>query len=127
MEISINGEIRINGKVYVEKSSIQPAINTDGLKFVVIRTYSAGVHAGWLKRHDGKEVELLNAVRMWRWRGAFTLSEIAMNGLSKQDECKFAMPVDSIILTEAIEVIPCRQSAMENILAVQPFNPYKDE
>lgn len=74
-----------------------------GLKRVLIRTYSAGVHFGELVRRDGKEVELTNARKIWSWQGANTLHEIALHGVSKGS--RVSEPVPSIVLTEAIEII----------------------
>lgn len=72
--------------------------------FVLIRTFSAGVHYGTLRSKKGKEVHLTNARRIWSWNGALSLSEIAMNGLHIESS-KISVPVDEIILTEAIEII----------------------
>lgn len=44
----------------------------------IIRTYSAGVHVGTLESHEGTVVTLSNASRIWRWRGANTLHELAL-------------------------------------------------
>ena len=44
------------------------------LPHVVVRNLSAGVHVGELKSRKGKEVVLVNARRLWKWCGAFTLS-----------------------------------------------------
>lgn len=76
----------------------------------LIRTYSAGVHAGTLKSHDGKTVVLTDAVRIWRWRGANTLHEMALRGPA-QDYTRISEPVPSIVLTEAIEIIPISEEA----------------
>lgn len=83
-------------------------------KFVIIRTYSAGVHVGTLKSHDGKAATLADARRIWRWRGANTLNELAQNGAA-QDWTRISEPVPEIALTEAIEVIPCTDKARENL------------
>lgn len=72
--------------------------------FVLIRTYSAGVHFGTLIHRDGQEVHLSNARRIWSWSGAFSLSEIAVKGINIK-ESKISVPVDEIILTQAIEII----------------------
>lgn len=72
--------------------------------FVLIRTYSAGVHFGTLESKNGKEVCLSNARRLWSWQGALSLSEIAMKGIDIKNS-KISVPVDEIELTEAIEVI----------------------
>lgn len=73
-------------------------------KFVLIRTYSAGVHFGILVERNGQEVILKNARRLWSWSGALSLSEVAMNGITLKDS-KISVPVDEIILTQAIEII----------------------
>lgn len=88
-------------------------------KKVIIRTYSAGVHYGTLSAKNGKEVILKDAIRIWYWDGAFTLSKLAMDGTSKPNECKFSVPVDKIYL-EMIEIIPCTEKAQKSIESVKP-------
>lgn len=78
-------------------------------KYVVVRTYSAGVHVGVLSAKDGKEVTLTDSRRIWYWEGAFTLSAIAKSGVSKTSKLSVAVP--EIDLTEAIEIIPCSEAA----------------
>lgn len=75
----------------------------------VVRTYSAGVHLGVVASRDGREVTLTAARRLWRWQGAFTLSEVATKGVSKAS--RISAPVDTIVLTEAIEFIPTTEEA----------------
>ena len=83
------------------------------LKPVIVRTYSAGAHFGYLKSRSGKEVTLEKSRRIWRWFGAWTLSEIATAGLDAS-KSKIGAPV-SIVLTEAIEVIDCTAAAVTSI------------
>ena len=87
-------------------------------KYVIVRTYSAGVHAGILKSKDGKEVTLTNARRIWYWDGAATLSQLSQEGTSKPNKCKFPCEVDEIALIEAIEIIPCTDKARKSIASV---------
>jgi hypothetical protein len=89
----------------------------DDLKPVIVRTYSAGVHFGYLKSRNGKEVELERSRRIWRWFGAWTLSEIATRGLDVS-KSKLAAPV-SITLTEAIEIIDCTPEAVASLEAAK--------
>lgn len=79
-------------------------------KFVLIRTYSAGVHFGTLEEMDGQIVRLSNARRLWSWSGALSLSEVAMDGVNISGS-KISVPVDEIILTQAIEIIPVSQKS----------------
>lgn len=112
-------EIEINGEKYIRKSSLpknsQLAKSVKGLKYVLIRTYSAGVHVGYLARQNGKEVKLTNTRRIWYWDGAASLSQLAMEGVSKPDKCKFSVEIPEIELTEAIEIIPVTKEAQNNI------------
>ena len=54
-------------------------------KHVIVRTYSAGVHAGILKSRDGKEAVLTDARRIWYWDGAATLSQLAIDGTARDE------------------------------------------
>ena len=80
-------------------------------KAVLVRTYSAGVHFGYLHKRVGKEVTLKRSRRIWRWYGAWTLSEIANNGIDLS-KSKVGEPV-SIVLTQAIEIIDCSPKAVK--------------
>ena len=73
--------------------------------YVIVRTYSAGVFAGTLVSREGKEVVLSDARRLWFWAGAASLSELAVLGTSKPNECKFPAPVEEVLLTEVIEIL----------------------
>lgn len=87
------------------------------MKYVIVRTYSAGCFAGYLKSRRGKEVELEKARRLWYWAGAASLSELAQRGTSRPNDCKFPVAVD-IILTEAIEIIDVSPEAKASIQEV---------
>ena len=86
--------------------------------YVLVRTYSAGVFAGTLETRKGQEVVLSNARRIWYWAGAATLSQWAVDGTIKPNDCKFPVAVPSVILTEAIEIIPTSAKAKASIAAV---------
>ncbi len=87
-------------------------------KYVMVRTYSAGVFAGHLKSRKGKEVVLTDARRIWKWDGAASLSQLAMEGTSNPSGCMFPCPVSEVILTEAIEIIPITPKAEKSIKGV---------
>jgi len=112
-------KVEINGKTYVRKADVQQsAEKRDGMEYVIIRTYSAGVFAGYLKWRDGKDVKLLQARRLWHWDGAATLSQLAVDGTSKPDECKFPCEVAAVTLTEVIEILPVTALAKSSIQEV---------
>lgn len=109
-------ELTIDGVTYVPKDSVKKSAKTKkGMKYVIVRTYSAGVFAGYLKSRKGQEVVLLDARRLWYWDGAASLSQLAMEGVSKPGTCKFPCEVDRIELLQAIEVLDCTKTAQESI------------
>lgn len=82
---------------------------------VVVRTTSAGVHIGDLDAKAGKEVRLKNAHRLWYWKGAFTLSQVAETGVTKGS--RVGAPIPELELTEAIEVFPITAAAFATVEA----------
>lgn len=88
------------------------------LKYVIVRTYSAGVFAGYLESRNGQEVILRNARRLWYWEGAASLSQLAVEGVKYPKECKFPCEVDRIELLQAIEILDVTEAAKENIKEV---------
>ena len=111
-------KITINGVEYVRADGRMLAPLKDGMEYCMVRTYSAGVFAGYIERREGKEVILRKARRIWYWAGAASLSELATRGTSKPSECKFPCEVDSVLLTEAIEIIPITEAARLSIQGV---------
>lgn len=84
---------------------------------VIVRTYSAGAHFGYLVKREGQEVTLKNSRRIWSWSGALSLSEIASKGLDIKNS-KVACPVN-IVLTQAIEIIDCTPEAVKILEAAR--------
>lgn len=114
-------EIVLNRVTYVPKDDVKNLIiapKTDGMEYCIVRTYSAGVFAGYIESREGKEVVLRNVRRIWYWDGANSLSQLAKDGTLKPKNCKFACEVDKITVTEAIEIIPCTEKAMTSIKGV---------
>lgn len=113
--------IEINGVTYTPVEEMKESVMAEklnGMEFKIVRTYSAGVFAGYVESREGKEIVLRNAIRLWYWKGAASLSQLAMEGVKEPDKCKFGMPVNKVLLTEAIEILDCTQKAKENIEGV---------
>ena len=116
-------EIEINGKSYVLKGSQkEAAVDLDGMKYVIVRTYAAGVFAGYLeniKTESGIRIaNVKQARRLWYWSGASSLSQLAMEGVKNPKDCKFPCEVTSIELSNVVEVIDCTKAAQESINSV---------
>ncbi|NBU34686.1 hypothetical protein EB077_13435 [bacterium] len=105
-------EIIIDGKKFVE------AKDETLTEYSIIRTYSAGVHFGVVAKREGREITLKNARRIWYWDGAASLSQMALEGVKKPENCKFSVSLPEILLLEGIEVIPCTEAATKSLLAV---------
>lgn len=109
--------IKIDDVEYVRKGS-ELAKRSDGLPYVIVRTYSAGVFAGYLESRNGQEVVMRDARRIWYWDGAASLSQMAVSGVNKPQNCKFAMAVDTVTLLQAIEILNCTEAAKQNLEGV---------
>jgi hypothetical protein len=101
---------------YVREDSIKKeVIDTDGLKAVLIRTYSAGVHFGYLRERTGKEGTLINTRRIYSWQGACSLSQISQNGVDvKNSKISIAIPENTF--TEITEIMPLSSEAFKNLM-----------
>lgn len=90
----------------------------------IVRTYSAGVFAGDVESRNGKECVMRNARRIWYWDGAASLSELAMRGTSKPENCRFPVAVDRVELTEVIEILDCTDVAAKSISEVPEWTKH---
>ena len=112
-------EISIDGVIYVPKDE-KIATEVSDKQYVIVRTYSAGVFAGYLteRSEDGKRGKVLQARRLWYWSGAASLSQLSQEGVNNPKDCKFPCEVPFIELTEIIEVLPCTAEAKKSIDSV---------
>jgi len=112
----MENEIVLNGETYVKKNECQPGY---GLQYKIVRTYSAGVFAGFLESLDGQHAVVRNARRLWYWDGAASLSQLAMEGVKKPENCKFPCEVDRVELTQVIEILDTTAKAKKSIEEVK--------
>ena len=110
--------ITVNDVKYVRADSA-PVEGIDGRKYCIVRTKSAGIFAGFVSEREGQEVHMVNAMRIWYWDGAASLSQLAMEGVTSPENCKFPIAVNSIVLTDAIEIIEVTAAAMASIDGVK--------
>ncbi len=107
--------IKIDDVEYVRADLLkQLPPNVDGLQYCVVRTYSAGVHIGYLKDFAIKYPQsglMINSRRLHSWDNACSLSQVATNGVGSSS--KIAMELSELYLTDIIEVIPCTVQAKE--------------
>ena len=109
-------KINVDGIEYIPVTGCpRAAISSE---YVIVRTRFAGVFAGRIKSRVGQETVLNDARRLWYWDGAATLSQLAMEGTSKPDNCKFPCEVSEVTLMETIEILPMTEAAIASIQAV---------
>lgn len=87
-------------------------------QYVIVRTYSAGVFAGKFESRKGQEVVLKDARRLWRWAGAASLSQLAVEGTNDPANCKFPVEMRTVELLQAIEIIEVTPKAKASITSV---------
>ena len=90
-------------------------------KKCIIRTYASGVHFGTLVDQDGRQVELSDARRLWRWHTGgkgISLSEIATTGID-QSRSRIAVAVPAMTILDALEIIPTTDAAAASIEAAE--------
>lgn len=88
-------------------------------KKVIIRAEQAGVFFGTLKEKNGSEVTLTDCRRLWCWYGAASISQLAVEGTTQPDKCKFTLVVPIITILGVIEIIPCTEQAVKSIEGVK--------
>jgi hypothetical protein len=86
--------------------------------YKIVRTYSAGVFAGYIESEDKDTVVLRNARRLWYWDGAASLSQLAMEGTKKPENCKFPCEVDKVKLFGVIEILDTTEKSEKSIKEV---------
>ncbi len=111
------GQIRelsslINANSSTVKASESPFIG----KHVIVRAYSAGVHAGELVSQDGDIVVLKNSRRLWKWKAkaGIALSGVAVHGIDTKNSTVDTQ-IDEILIIGVCEIIPTSAASQESI------------
>ena len=81
----------------------------------IVRGDRSGVFYGEIKERNSKEVTMTNCRRLWYWDGANSLSQLAQLGTCRASNCKFTVPVDEVLILDAIEILRCSEAAIKNI------------
>lgn len=86
---------------------------------VVVRCTNAGVFFGTLAGYENGQAELKDVRRLWYWKGAASLSQLATEGVKKPSDCKFTVTVPVMVVSEVIEIIPATAEACLSIDSVK--------
>lgn len=98
--------------------STKAAAKNGAERYVIIRARDAGCFAGILTARNGDTVTLKDARRLWYWDGAASLSQLAVDGTSRPDTCKFPVAVPSQEVLGVIEILDTTQQARDSIAGV---------
>lgn len=91
-----------------------------GKKYIV-RADRAGGFFGQIAEKNGSEVTMRNVRRLWYWDGAASLSQLAVDGVTNPESCKFTVTVEEMEILGVIEIIPCTDKAVACIEAVKEW------
>jgi hypothetical protein len=80
--------------------------------YVIVRTYSAGVHAGILESRSGQECVLTQVRQIWNWNGALTVKELALRGPTGG---KISAAADANVIAQWVEILRATPAAREAI------------
>ena len=85
----------------------------------IVRCYGAGVFFGEVKEvssdASGLNVRLGNARKVWYWDGAAAVEQLSQDGCN--DNSKLTVAVPELVVTNAVQIIPCSGKAIANIEA----------
>lgn len=98
--------------------NLKEEINVEN-KYYIIRGDRSGVFFGQIAGRNGQEVELRNVRKLWYWEGACAVEQLAVDGVTNQRECKFTVVVPEMVVTDAIQIIPCSDKAAQILVEVK--------
>ena len=85
----------------------------------IIRGDRSGVFYGEIAERNDREVKITNCRRLWYWDGAASLSQLALEGVTEPRNCKFTVTVPELTVLDAVELIPCTETACKSIDGVK--------
>lgn len=88
---------------------------------VLARGTNAGVYYGTLVGVEDDTVEMENVRNIWSWSGATCLSDMAVHGVSRPDDCRFSVCVENMVILGVCQIIPCTEDAQQILEAVSPW------
>lgn len=89
-------------------------------KYYIVRCNGAGVFMAKVisRSKDGLQAKLKDSRRLWYWDGAASLSQLAVEGTKKPQECKFPIAMPEQEVTGVLEIIPVTEAAKKSIDSV---------
>jgi len=90
-------------------------------KFYIIRADKAGVFMGKIAFIEGTTIGINALRRLYYWKGALDVSQLAKQGVTNPNSCKFSEQLedtDLSIVTNLIEFHPMTEKAIKSLNSV---------
>lgn len=87
-------------------------------QYSIVRCQGAGVFMAQIVERTGTEAKLKDSRRLWYWSGAASLSQLAVEGTKKPNDCKFPVAMPEQEVTGVLEIIPVTDDAKASIDSV---------
>lgn len=88
-------------------------------KYYIIRGEQSGVFFGQIASRNGQDVELRNVRKLCFWDGACAVEQLAVDGVTRPESSNFTVVVPEMIVTDAVQIIPCSDKATKVLSEVK--------
>ena len=109
----------------LKSKKVSSPVDVQKTRFVVVRGRDSGAFAGEFVSRNGQEVKLRGSRRLWYWDGAASLSELAMKGVTKPENCKFPQEIENHEILDALEIMDMTPEAVKSIKSVKVWSATK--
>ncbi len=90
-------------------------------KKCVVRCKNSGVFYGTFQWLEGTLCLLTDVQNIWYWAGAATILQLATDGVALPDETKITIKVSRLVVTDAVEIVPCTEKATQCLDNITPW------
>ena len=87
----------------------------------IVRADRAGVFFGEISKIDGSTITMTNVRKLHRWDGAGAVEQLALDGVSKPNNCRFTVVVKECTILNVIQYLPCTQKAIDSLTSVKEW------
>lgn len=90
-------------------------------KYVIARCHRAGVFFGIYESEVENKLTLKDVRKLHYWNGAAAVEEISQIGTKRPGDCRFTITIPVMTVSNAIQIIPCTDEAVEAIKSVKEW------
>ena len=90
-------------------------------QFSIVRCDRSGVFFGVVKTLEGQKAVLTDVRNIHYWEGAASVMQLATDGVSKPERCRFTVSVPEILVTDVIQIVPCTAKATKILKEVKDW------